>query len=267
MPSEPPPADAPVNIATLKWGGRYGPVFVNRLYRAVGRHLTRPFRFLCFTDDGAGLLPAIEAHPLPALDLPARYARSTWLKLGLFADGLADMAGDCLFLDLDLLIVDNIDCFFDFRPGERCIIHNWKQSHQIFKKRPDVGNSSVFRWRANTAQFAVDGFLRDRDRILRHYDLKSPQRYLSVAIGERHWWPEEWVRSFKRHAVPPFPLNLLSAPRLPAGTRILVFHGRPDPDEALHGWRARRPHRRSRPAPWIAGHWHDEAPDATGPDP
>lgn len=262
----PPPSSTyvPVNIATLKWGDRYGPTFVNRLYRGIDTHLSRPFRFLCFTDDASGLLPEIEPHPLPALDLPQRYARTTWLKLGLFADGLAGMEGDCLFLDLDLLIVAGIDCFFDYIPGERCIIHNWKLKHQIFKKRPDVGNSSVFRWRAGTTQFVVDGFLRERDRILQRYGLRAPQRYLTVGIGERQWWPESWVRSFKRHSVAPFPLNLAVAPKLPAETRILVFHGRPDPDQALKGWNQGRLHRRTRPAPWIADHWHD-GPNETRP--
>ncbi len=254
----------PVNIVTLKWGARYGPVFVNRLYRAIERHLSRPFRFLCFTDDEAGLLPEIETHPLPALDLPERFARTTWLKLGLFADGLAGMEGDCLFLDLDLLIVDCIDCFFDYAPGNRCIIHNWTLRHQIFKKRPDVGNSSVFRWRAGTTQFVVDDFLREKDRLLQHYGFRSPQRYLTVGIGERRWWPEAWVQSFKRHSVPAFPLNLVAAPRLPTGARILVFHGRPDPDQALNGWQQGKLHRRTRPAPWIADHWHD-GPDETRP--
>lgn len=260
----PSPTHVPVNIATLKWGDRYGPTFVNRLYRSINTHLSRPFRFLCFTDDASGLLPEIEPHPLPALDLPERYARTTWLKLGLFADGLAGMEGDCLFLDLDLLIVGGIDCFFDYIPGERCIIHNWKLKHQIFKKRPDVGNSSVFRWRAGTTQFVVDGFLRERDRILQHYGLRAPQRYLTVGIGERRWWPESWVRSFKRHSVAPFPLNLAVTPKLPAETRILVFHGRPDPDQALKGWNHGRLHRRTRPAPWIADHWHD-GPNETRP--
>ncbi len=254
-PPMPPAPGAPVNILTLKWGGRYGPEFVNRLYRAVERHLTRPFRFLCFTDDGSGLLPEIEPHPLPPLDLPERYARTTWLKLGLFADGLADMAGDCLFLDLDLLIVDGIDCFFDYEPGRRCIIHNWKLPHQIFKKRPDVGNSSVFRWRAGAMQFAVDKFHAERDWALARF--RPPQTYLTYALGEKYWWPEAWVRSFKRHSVAGFPFNLLAAPRLPADTHILVFHGHPDPDEALNGYRAAKMHRRTRPAPWIADHWRD----------
>ena len=195
------------------------------------------------------------APPPAPLDLPGRFARTTWLKLGLFADGLAGLEGDCLFLDLDLLVLDGIDCFFDHLPGRRCIIHNWKQSHLVFRRRPDVGNSSVFRWRAGTTQFVVDGFLADRDAILARYGFRAPQRYLTVGIGEKAWWPEAWVRSFKRHSTWPFPLNLALAPRLPGNARILVFHGRPDPDQALRGYRQGRLHRRTRPAPWIAGHW------------
>lgn len=248
---------SPVNIVTLKWGDRYGPDFVNRLYRAIDRNLTRPFRFLCFTDNGDGLRPEIEAHPLPPIALPESHQRTTWLKLGLFMDGLADMEGDCMFLDLDLLIVENIDCFFDYMPGKRCIIHNWVLGHHIFKKRPDVGNSSVFRWRAGTTQFIVDKFYAEAEWAMANF--KPPQTYLTYGLGEKHWWPEDWVQSFKRHAIPPFPLNLVLMPKMPAGTKILVFHGRPDPDEALAGYRAKRLHRRTRPAPWIADYWDDPA--------
>jgi hypothetical protein len=187
--------------------------------------------------------------------LPQSHARTTWLKLALFQNGLAGMEGDCLFLDLDLLITGPLDELFTFRPGKRCIIHNWVQRHQILKRRPDVGNSSVFRWTANTTRFVVEKFQAEREWALAGF--KPPQTYLTYALGEKHYWPEEWVRSFKRHATPPFPLNLFLAPRLPAGTRILVFHGRPDPDQALAGYREGSWHRRTRPAPWIAEHWRD----------
>ena len=188
-----------------------------------------------------------------AIELPESHARTTWLRLGLFMNQLADMQGDCLFLDLDLIITADIDCFFDYMPGKRCIIHNWVQAQQIFKTRPDTGNSSVFRWQANSTQFIVDRFYTEKDWALARF--KPPQTYLTYGFGERYWWPETWVRSFKRHAVPPFPLNLVRSPRLPAETRILVFHGRPDPDQALDGYRPRRMHRRCLPSPWIADHW------------
>lgn len=245
-----------MNIVTLKWGDRYGPHFANRLYGGVRRNLTRRFRFLCLTDDQTGLRSEIETYPLPLIDLPDEFARSAWLKLGLFRDRIGDMEGECLFLDLDLLITNDIDCFFDHMCGKKCIIHNWVQKHQVFKKRPNVGNSSVFRWIANTTQHIVDKFQSERDWALREF--RPEQAYLTYSLGEKYWWPDDWVRSFKRHAIPAFPCNLLFQPKLPPGTRILVFHGRPDPDEALTGHWDARLHRRTRPAPWIADHWYDE---------
>ena len=240
----------PVNILTLKWGDRYGPAFVNRLYSGVQANLNRPFRFHCLTDDETGLLAQIETRPLPKLDIPDRFARTPWLKLGLFADDHAELTGDCLFLDLDILITGNMDGFFDYKEGKRCIIHNWVQAHHVFKRRPDIGNSSVFRWRAKSMRFVLEKFYSERDWALANF--RPPQTYLTYALGEKYWWPDSWVRSFKRHSVPTFPFNLVMSPRLPEGTRILVFHGRPDPDQARDGYRAKRLHRRTRPAPWIA---------------
>ncbi|MCS1410946.1 MAG: hypothetical protein M2R45_04141 [Verrucomicrobia subdivision 3 bacterium] len=245
----------PVNIFTIKWGDRYGSIFVNRLYSGVQANLSRPFRFFCLTDDDSGLFPEIETHPLPHIELPESHARTTWLKLGLFMDHLVKIEGDCLFMDIDVLITGNMDCFFDYAPGKRCIIHNWVQQHLIFRKRPDIGNSSIFRWRANTMQFVVDKFYSERDWALANF--RPPQVYLTYALGEKYWWPESWVRSFKRHAVPVFPLNLFMTPKIPRDTRILIFHGLPDPDQAMEGYQPKKLHRRIQPAPWIANYWND----------
>ena len=248
-----------VNIVTLKWGTRYPSLFVNHLYCAVKRHLTLRFRFVCLTDDTQGLRSEIETYPLPTMDLPPNHQRTAWLKIGLFQDGLADMVGDCLFLDLDLLITDTIDCFFSYHPGKCCIIHNWIMLHQMpFKKRPNIGNSSVFRWRANTTQSIVDTFYRQKDWALTQFKIK--QQYLTCALGEYYYWPEEWVRSFKRHSVPFFPFNLVSTPHFPKGARIVVFHGRPDPDQALVGYNPKgKWYRRTLPTPWIGDHWFDHS--------
>ena len=37
------------------------------------------------------------------------------------------------------------------------------------------------------------------------------------------------MRSFKRHCIPSLPLNLIQAPKVPAGCKIVCFHGRPAP--------------------------------------
>ena len=112
-----------VNVLTLKWGTRYGSDFVNKLYKAVTRNLTLPFRFVCFTDDSNGLDQGIESFPIPEIDLqpPERYLG--WRKLCLFRDDLP-LEGKCLFLDLDILITGNLDVFFSYEPDKIPIIRN-----------------------------------------------------------------------------------------------------------------------------------------------
>ena len=59
-PSGEEPADKPrVNVLCIKWGTKYGSDYVNRLYRMVGRHLRRPFRFVCLTDEPERIDPAV----------------------------------------------------------------------------------------------------------------------------------------------------------------------------------------------------------------
>ena len=54
-----------VNILTLKWGTLYSSEYVNRLYRGVKAHLSRPFRFVCVTADPSGLAEGVDAVAFP----------------------------------------------------------------------------------------------------------------------------------------------------------------------------------------------------------
>lgn len=252
----------PVNILTLKWGTRYGPHYVNRLFRGIEKHLRRPFRFLCFTDDPAGLNPGVESYPLPiaAFDLPENLNPSVWLKLALFEDDLAGgLRGPSLFLDLDLLVVSNIDCLFDYEPGKICIIHNWIEIYkQIFRSRPFLGNSSCVRFDSGTCQHVADQFRAEQEDALNFELYRTEQAYMTHCIRDRiAFWPEPWMRSFKRHCRAPFPLNRLTVPRFPRAAKLVVFHGDPNPDEALVGYAGRKVHHSVRPTPWIADHWSD----------
>jgi hypothetical protein len=74
------------------------------------------------------------------------------------------------------------------------------------------------------------------------------------AHGDLEYFPDGWICSFKRQAIPLFPLNFLITPRLPADCRVMCFHGTPKMEEALAGdcpkWRYR-----TRPAKWLGEHW------------
>lgn len=250
----------PVNVLCLKWGTRYGPHYVNILFQSVKRHLRRPFRFYCCTDDGSGLMEGVEVIPFPSRPLGFPSSK-TWpdvmVKLVLTRDGLGNLSGPTLFLDLDVAIMDEIDCFFDFLPGKNCIIHNWIESHKtLFRRRPHVGNSSIFRFEAGLSDYIYKTFIREMDRSLDRSLYPTEQAFLTHAMQEVQWWPDKWARSYKRHCRPMFPINLMMAPQPPIGCRILVFHGRPDPDEAIAGFEGRKPHHKMKPAPWISLHWH-----------
>lgn len=241
-----------VNIVCLKWGKVYGPHYVNRLYRGVARNLTLPFRFVCFTDDPSEVEAPVECLPLPAMTLPPGYENSAFRKIGLFAPTLEDLTGTTLFLDLDVVITGNMDCFFEF-DAPFAIIHNWLEWRKtILRARPRIGNSSVFRFNIGEQAHVLDDFHAHPHDAIHGYP--TEQAYMSDKVGSLAFWPEEWCRSFKRHCVPGAPFNLIRPPRIPEDARIIVFHGRPNPDEAAAGhsagWR-----KSTLPAPWIDQFW------------
>ena len=246
-----------VNIICMKWGTRYPAPYVNILYRSIERHLSRPFRFLCLTDDTEGLLPEVETAPFP--ENPG-ITQSAWpnvfLKLVMTKDGFCGLEGPTMFLDLDLVILDSIDCFFDYKPGKNCIIHNWwERRKQILRSRPEIGNSSIFRFEAGRSQYIYDTFVAEMDRAQDRSIFVTEQHFLTYAMKERYWWPEEWVRSFKFNVRPPFPFNLVVPPKKPEGAKFVVFHGQPDPDDAVSGFRGKKLHHRVLPASWVADYW------------
>ncbi len=256
-----------VNVLCLKWGKRYPALYANRLYAGVKRHLARPFRFVCVTDNPDGLAQGIEAVPFPEDPLvPGRRWPNIFVKLLLFRDGFADLKGPTLFLDVDLIVTGPLDRFFDFRPGEFCIVHNWvERRKELFRKLPDIGNSSCFRFDAGASGGVYEAFLRDKeDPSLRHFFEKGSQKYQTRAMfenGRVNWWPKGWVASFKRDCHRIFPFNLILQPKKPKGASMICFHGRPDPTEAIEGYRFHSEgrkaaiHLRTRPAKWVEELW------------
>jgi len=273
-----PPLDASlvekgVNVLCMKWGDYYTADYVNRLYAGVKRNMHLPFRFVCVTDNAEGLRPEVEAVPFPPdPKVPGKYVPRPWpnifAKLALFQDGFADLKGPTLFLDVDVLVTGNLDRFFLYRPGEFCIIHNWVERRKhLFRKMPDIGNSSCFRFEAGKSNGVWDAFLREKD-IPGHsaqFALGSQkfQTYAMMKTGKVNWWPDDWVCSFKRQLVPVFPLNKIFVPwRPPKKASIVAFHGQPDLPQALEGYymkydKPAKPHLTCRPTKWILDYWHE----------
>ncbi len=256
-------ASAPVNVICMKWGAMYGPEYVNRLYAGVRRHLHRPHRFVCFTDTGEGLDPGIEAMPLPGLGLPAGHNDRRWQKLAVFGRELADLRGETLFLDLDLVVVDALDPFFEL-PGRFRIIRDADLFRPKLRRKfnPErdrflrmIGNSSVFRFAIGEQAYILDAFAADPGAATQRYPMS--QQFQSAQLeahGELEYWPRGWCVSFKNDCVPRFPRNYIADPALPDGARIVVFAGRLKMADVLEG-RGNRPHRRIGNVDWLRQAW------------
>ncbi len=251
------------NVLCIKWGSRYGSEYVNRLYHGVRRHLTGPVRFIALTDDASGIDGGVEVHPLPITsfdeeEFDARRGGETWRKVGLFQPGLVDLQGDTLFLDLDVVITGSLDDLFTYEPGKFCVIQDWLEKKRAWMPGRDgqVGNTSVFRYN-----------LRDHAKVYTHFEINQSQALDSFRIEQQYvshvlrdsmvFWPSAWTQSFKRNCRPRFPFNHFRAPSRPEGCRVLVFHGRPFPDQAIAGYRGGLFHT-TLPAPWLADDWYDE---------
>lgn len=239
-------------VISIKWGDRYGPEYVNRLYNMVMRNTYKPTRFVCFTDDATGVYPEIEIKPLPPINLPERVMNRPWRKVSLWQAPLSDLTGDILYLDLDLVITGNIDDFFTYQPGKFAVIRNWTQPGL------SIGNTSVYRFTVGQHKFIFDQFNADPEPWLRRYGIS--QKYVSDQIKDRVFWPRDWCLSFKHSLIPPWPMRFFKTPKLPRDARVVAFTGKPDPEDAVVGsWPNKNfikcSYKFVKPTPWIAEPW------------
>lgn len=243
-------------VICMKWGSLYGPEYVNRLYAMVRHHLSAPMRFVCLTDNRAGVRPEVECHDYQKITIPFLPSSSTWRKIALFApaERLFGLSGDWLYLDLDVVISGPLDDFFTYQPEKSFIVmYNWTQPGR------GIGNTSVYRFRVGTHSYLLDNLLANHKQILANF--RNSQTYISRNIKEINFWPDKWCALFKVQCVPPWPQRFWKTPLLPEGSKIIAFPGRPNPPDALAGkWPIKKHwyekiYNVIRPTPWIQEIW------------
>lgn len=91
-----------LHVVCVKWGKKYGPDYVNKLYRGVLKFLTEvPFDFTCFTENPEGLEEGILVIPL------AENWTGWWGKATLFSE--IGIEGRMLYIDLDTVITGSLN--------------------------------------------------------------------------------------------------------------------------------------------------------------
>lgn len=248
------------NIICIKWGSRYNAQDVNYLYNMVRRNLKETsLAFYCFTDNADGLNEQIISKPLPQMNCDLSEVKYVYRKeASLCADDLGGLAGQrVLYFDLDVIITGQLDCFISYPSGDEFVItRDWNV------KKQGIGQASCYSWKVGTLGYIKEYFEKHPRQVIQQFRTGS-QEYLSAKVIEKwgalNYWPEEWCRSFKVHALPPWYLRLFLRPKLPQGTRVLVFHGQPKIDDAIAGiWDPagvpiyKKVYKTVRPTPWLA---------------
>ena len=254
-----------VAVACVKWGTRFGPDYVNVLFRAVGEHMGYAHRFVCLTNEPEGIDPGVEVMAVPEFGVPqAEWKRGgCWPKVALFAPGVFADDEIVLYLDLDLMVVGALGPFIDL-VRKRPAFYTLREWNPAFwrilpvEHRPDRGSQgSVYVWRAGAQRHVFHHFRANTAYIRANF--RSDRFYLpKIAVGASYL-PYDWTVSFKNVCVRPWPLNRVLPPRRPPQeAKILVFHGRPRPIDLMRApgvrWGSKR-RSGTEPVPWVREYW------------
>lgn len=241
-------------VLCMKWGTKYGAEYVNRLYNMVDKNLSIPFEMICLTDDKTNINNNVTCFDIPPLDLPKGSPERGWNKLSTFEPNLYGLQGQALFLDLDVVITENIDCFFTYKQGQEdgrfLVIHDWKKPWRI------TGNTSVYRFELGTFADVLPYFRQNFDAIRNNF--RNEQAFLCDFLknhyGTLNYWPSDWCKSYKYHCLKKIPLGYFVAPSKPKDVKIIIFHGEVNPPDAISGGGGKW-YRHVLPAPWLAQYW------------
>jgi hypothetical protein len=222
------------NILCLKHGTKYSAKYVNTLYNMCKRHCSLPFDFYCLTEDQRDIDKDIKIIPLPAAEI-----QGWWYKPYIYSNDLP-IEGTILFLDLDLVICNNIDNLFLFQPKKYCALRDFTRA-----MRPgwQKYNSSVVRFEKGQLDFVWTEFIKNPKNVIRRFF--GDQDWLwEQTRGQATYWPESWIKSWKweirkEKAWKPGGVKgnrtfeKIENVTAPNDCCIVAFHGDPNPDNCF----------------------------------
>ena len=219
-----------LNVVCLKYGDKYGPIYVNNLYNMIERHLTVPHRFVCFTDNTVGLNPKIEIKLIQSQRFSGWWWKPYIFKADHFSDGDTN-----LFFDLDMVIVNNIDNIANYLPND---FVGLQDVGRVFKRGADRLGSAVLKWPAN--QYTdIWTNLDANPNYVRQF--QGDQDYIwNLHKSVIRFFPEKWIQSYKWEIRDRselvringrFNFDTVKDVQIDKETNVLAFHGSPDPHE------------------------------------
>ena len=196
----------------------------------VKRNTTLPINFVVFTDH-------VKMHKLVEGDIdtrkfPENDLQGWWNKLQLFHPDTY-LPGVTLYMDLDVVITDNIDCFYTHEPQlDFCGMND-------FNPVSGVWNSSIMRFKQQDLHGRIwHKFMSNRPEYLRKYP--GDQNLISALIKNTPGcdsFPDSWTQSYKwlNRKGERYHIDKMTYEQDP-NAKVCVFHGNPNPDESPQEW-------------------------------
>jgi len=171
----------------------------------VDRHTTVPYDFTCYTDNPTGI-------NVPHLPLLEPVMTGWWNKLNFFK-----LKEHILFLDLDIIIINNIDSLFMLNEDFAVLRCPSYRRHKF--------NTTIIFFVPSKCRIQIND-------IHRHY---SDQEYIQAHLKAKKVFIEDLrIVSYK--------YNILQLRQDPTKAKIVYCHGEPKPHELTH-------------LPWVQEHW------------
>jgi len=196
--------------------------YVNNLYRGVKQFASRPFQFICFTNEPLKVVEGVEIRPFKQVTLDGVLPR-----LYMFSQEAGLFGHQVLCLDLDVVVVGPLKRLMDYS-GLFCTRMSFRPTENGYELDGDVMSFTAGK---ETEKIFWDPFIRNvplaegltqgRERLwIRHVAKDIANIWEKVA-------PKRVV-SYKRH--------VQRYGRVPRLASIVSFHGVPRPHQVKNRW-------------------------------
>ena len=219
-----------MNFICVNWGLKFKPLYVQNLYNMVQRHLTIPHKFILFTDR-IKLHKTITGDNFEIRKLPFEEYKGYWQKLTLFSPE-ANLKGPCLYMDLDVVIMKNIDDMFTYGKD-----HNFVGMNDF---NPTTGqfNSSIMKFNNNTTSDLIwKEYMKRRGDFRKHAGDQNIITDLIKKHKDTISFPDSWTQSYKwfNREGKRYHKSKWTFEKDP-NAKVCIFHGHPNPHDSDQEW-------------------------------
>ena len=226
-----------LNFACVYYGDKYSKPatapwsYIQNLYNMVKRNLTIPHRFICFTDNVIIHNRKEFKHSDIEFRKFKRHDFEGWFnKLQLFSPQ-SELEGDTLYMDLDIVIMKNIDCFGTIGESKNFVGMN------DFNPTSGLFNSSIMRFNNQYHNIIWEEYIKKRGDFTK---MHGDQEIISSIIKDHKdtiSFPDEWTQSYKwlNRKGERYHIDKMTYEQDP-NAKVCVFHGNPNPHESTQEW-------------------------------